>query len=117
MNGEGHLNFSPDAKFSLRVWGQIRFGNGQCDIEMDDIDMRGYASGTTARLWGNIPFRIVDFSTDSELRGDIRVAETTIDHPREPLEMDAARYVGDPPQRTLDVYEYYIDPKLYRIFG
>ena len=117
MRGEGHLYISPDAKFSLRVWGEILFENGRCAIEMRNIDLKGYAAGTTARLWGHIPFETREFQTGDRFNGTMDFEPTLLEELMPPPRMDASRYHGDPPHVERTQYEVHLDPQLFRILG
>ena len=117
MRGEGHLYISPDAKISLRVRGEIVFENGRCEIEMRKIDLKGYAAGTTARLWGHIQFETREFKSGDRFDGIMDFEPTLLEELMPPPRMDASRYHGDPPNVERTSYEVHLDPKLFRILG
>jgi len=115
--GGGTLFISPDVKHSLHVTGEIRFENQRCEILIEGLDLRGWAAGTTARLWGCVPFRTREATTGDMIEGEVNFEEVELTEFAPPARMDAYRMHGDGPMAVRTQYEMVLDPRLFEIFG
>lgn len=117
LTGQGTLFISPDAKHSLHVWGQVLFENQRCEIAMDSIDFRGYAAGTTVRLWGNVPFETREFETGDDVLGNVLFEATELEDDPVPAQLDAERLHDAVPLVERTAYRIHLDPELFDILG
>ena len=117
MTGEGQFTIAPDVNHSLRVTGAIVFENARCEIVMDGIEFRGYAAGTTARLWGDVPFDAREFASGDRFEGRVTFEPMPLEEEMPPPRMDARRHHGMGPNMERTTYEFHLDPELFHIFG
>jgi hypothetical protein len=117
LSGEGTLFISPDQKHALHVWGQVTLENQRCAIDMNGIELRGYAAGTTVRLWGNTPFETRDAGTGDDLLGNVLFEPTELEDEAVPAQLDAVRIHEAYPLDEHTAYRIHLDPLLFDILG
>jgi hypothetical protein len=115
--GGGTIFISPDEKHSLSVTGELHIENKRCEVLIEGLEMRGWAAGTTARLWGCVPFRTREVRTGDLLEGEVNFEEVELTQEAPPARMDVWRTHGDGPYPERTQYEVVLDPRLFEIFG
>jgi hypothetical protein len=116
-SGQGKFYLTPDAKHSLRVTGHFDFENERCDIAVNSIEFRGWAAGTTVRLWGRLEFDTREHKTGDRIEGIVQFIETELEDEPVAPRLEAYRYHGSGPLAELTQYERHYSPDLYDIFG